>query len=241
EFGGFRWTVSSGTDNGTTWSGTANVKKYAKYGVGLYKVDGITIGPGACTGSAFIKVTGRNPITTVAGAVGTAAAVVGVVGLGIGAAKATPSSGDLIDGVMRGVGEGAAAADVDSRREHEHQVTRDIIETTKKEFGWCGMFWVMAMVKTMALMVTGNGAPGAAAPVRLPRIRWRPRIALLSLLSGVLLGLGALVLFQQFSVFYPTRTIAITGLAAGFVAGIAVPSLRRVRAIRRFNRAIAAA
>src|SRR5438552_8354484 len=66
EFFGIKWTVSSGLDHGTTWTGTANVKKYAKYGVGLYKVIGSSTGA-ACSGLAFIKVMGKNAFTTAAG------------------------------------------------------------------------------------------------------------------------------------------------------------------------------
>src|SRR5437660_3071982 len=64
EFAGFRWTASSGVDNGNSWSGPVNVKHYATYGVGIYKVVGISNGAGgrSCSGDAFIKVTGKNAL-----------------------------------------------------------------------------------------------------------------------------------------------------------------------------------
>jgi hypothetical protein len=46
-------------------------------------------------------------------------------------------------------------------------------------------------------------------------------------LSGVLTGVGAGVLLQQYAIVYPTRTYAIIYVAGGFLFGLAVPLLRR--------------
>lgn len=106
EFAGVRWTVWSGTDTGTSWTHTMNVDKYAKYGVGLYEVVGESTGANACTGTAFVKVTGKSPLTTVAGIAG---AVVGVVGLGLllasvlAAAKPSGGVGGIGAGVFAGI------------------------------------------------------------------------------------------------------------------------------------------
>ncbi|MEN3272902.1 MAG: hypothetical protein V7636_1663 [Actinomycetota bacterium] len=69
EFAGFKWNVGSGKANGNTWSKTVNVKTYAKFGVGLYKVYGVSNGGAPCTGAVLVKIAGKNPFTTVAGAV----------------------------------------------------------------------------------------------------------------------------------------------------------------------------
>jgi hypothetical protein len=80
EFGGFRWTVASGEVEGNSWEKTVKVSDYATFGVGLYKVHGVSLAGGdeVCTGTAYIDVGGKSPLTTVAGATGLAALVGGV-------------------------------------------------------------------------------------------------------------------------------------------------------------------
>jgi hypothetical protein len=59
--------------NGSEWTATADVKKYAWAGIGLYHVKGETFGAGStpiCSGMAYICVDGKSPFTTVAGIVG---------------------------------------------------------------------------------------------------------------------------------------------------------------------------
>lgn len=80
EFAGIRWTVRDKPSHGNSWSSSVEVKKYAKYGVGLYKVIGSSGGVN-CSGSALVKVKG-NPLTTVAGIVGLVAALAGLGGIG---------------------------------------------------------------------------------------------------------------------------------------------------------------
>jgi hypothetical protein len=81
EYGGIRWTVASGKGDGTGWSSTVKVKNYSRYGTGLYKVIGKSSGPGACSGAALIKVTGKSPLTTAAGAGSAVILAAGLVGL----------------------------------------------------------------------------------------------------------------------------------------------------------------
>jgi len=81
EFAGTRWTVRDKPSHGNSWSSDVNVKDYAKYGVGLYKVIGSSSGGVSCSGSALVKVKG-NPLTTVAGIVGLVAVLAGLGGIG---------------------------------------------------------------------------------------------------------------------------------------------------------------
>lgn len=67
-FAGFEWQVAEGDANGNSWQKTVNVKDYARFGVGLYKVKGQSIGETPCTGAVLIKITGKSPLTTVVGA-----------------------------------------------------------------------------------------------------------------------------------------------------------------------------
>jgi hypothetical protein len=90
--------------------------------------------------------------------------------------------------------------------------------------------------------MAAGGAPAAAEPAtRLPRAGWRPRISVVGIIGGLLAGVGTVVLLQQYAVVYPTRAVAIEGLAGGLALGLVIPSLLRVFAVWRLNRTIARA
>ena len=73
-------------------------------------------------------------------------------------------------------------------------------------------------------------------------IRYKPRISLVGLVSGVMLGAALLALAHQNGSLYPTRTLAIASVVAGaLLCGILVPSLTRLRAVGKANRRISAA
>lgn len=93
EFAGIRWTVRDKPSHGTSWANSVDVNKYAKYGVGLYKVIGSSSGGVSCSGAALVKVKG-NPLTTVAGIVGLVAALAGLGGIGAAVAM-TMRAGSL--------------------------------------------------------------------------------------------------------------------------------------------------
>ena len=80
EVEGLNVRTTEGHTNGPTWTSTAEVKKYAWAGIGLYRVRGESFGPGGtlCTGIAYVCVKGKSPFETVAGIVG---AVLGAVAL----------------------------------------------------------------------------------------------------------------------------------------------------------------
>lgn len=84
KFGPVRFPAGSGTvENGkTSYTTTVNVGDYARYGVGLYRVEGETVGT-PCTGWAYVKVTGPFPLFTVAGVVGAALTLLGLVGMAL--------------------------------------------------------------------------------------------------------------------------------------------------------------
>ena len=83
-FGPTRFQVASGdvTDGGNTYTDTVDVGDYARYGVGLYRIEGETIGT-PCTGWAYVNVTGPFPLFTVAGAVGGVLTVAGAAGMAL--------------------------------------------------------------------------------------------------------------------------------------------------------------
>jgi hypothetical protein len=83
-FGPARVQVADGevTDGGNTWTSTVDVADYATYGVGLYRIEGETTGT-PCTGWAYVKVTGKFPLFTVAGAVGGLLTLGGAAGMAL--------------------------------------------------------------------------------------------------------------------------------------------------------------
>ncbi len=85
---------------GPDWGGTVKVNDYATFGVGLYHVSGNT---DDCTGTAWIKVTGRSPFTTVAGGVGLGLGALGLALAAGAAARARPSFASLLRSLFAGV------------------------------------------------------------------------------------------------------------------------------------------
>lgn len=79
-FAGIAWTVGKGSADGNSWSKTVNVAPYARYGVGLYKVSGVSSGGANCTGAALVKVEG-SALTTPAGMASIVLAGIGMAGV----------------------------------------------------------------------------------------------------------------------------------------------------------------
>jgi len=238
EFAGFRWTVRDEPTSGTSWQNSVPVDKYAKYGVGLYKVVGQSMGPaGTCSGSALVQVAG-NPLTTVAGAAAAGITALGAVGVGVA-------------GAVSALGGQAGVRMAEEVATGKTEGTPDLF-TSKKVVGSspefekfvksCSATVLPALLLTGAAMAAGAGPPPAPKQgVRLPRAGWRPRISAVGLVGGLLAGAGVVVLLQQYALVYPTRAVAIEGLVGGLALGLIIPSLLRVFAVRRVNRAIARA
>lgn len=72
-------------------------------------------------------------------------------------------------------------------------------------------------------------------------IRSKPKVSLVGMVSGVMIGISLLALAHQNGSVYPTRNLAIASAVAGLLLfGIVVPSLTRARAVGKANRRIAA-
>lgn len=234
EFGGVRWTVSSKQDGGETqFSDSANVKDYATYGVGLYKVVGVaTLMDGStCTGAATVDVEG-NPLSTVAGATAAGAVALGtVVGLASGAAT-------------------AAGAGTGGQGEYDPEEPSST-EMTPQEGGWSmvGCFWTLPMLLLGVVMLpflavspggSEGGPPTTRAAHHIPRVRWRPRVTMLGVVTGLLAGAGGVVLLQQYALELPTQFVIVRTLLAGAVVyGLLVPTIGRTIAVMRVNRRLA--
>lgn len=246
EFAGLSWEVSSGQDDSDQWTDTVNVGDYAKYGVGIYKVQGSAIlsPTGTCSGAAYVKVVGRNPLTTVAGAAAAGATAVGAAGLLAGVAAS----------VVEGQATSARVGQWVTDRIEEQALTPQRLAARREEeadqsastddvlpYLWCLFFALPAAILTGMTMATGGGVPAAPEPSRLPRVAWRPRISVVSTLGGPLAGVGVVVLLQQYGVLYLSRAVAIEGLVGGLAVGLLLPSLIRALSVSRVNGAIARA
>lgn len=234
-FAGIPWTVDEGDDDGDSWSSSVAVADYSRYGVGIYKVDSDTYGDSNCTGSAFIKVTGKNPLTTVAGAAGAAATGIGVIGTAAATVSSArkPRKPDFLDGVMN---------DVERVRLKESESDDGLIDFEKKidrlaDTNCFGCWYVLpqAMFQTMAFMIVGAGGVGAPLTV----IRWRPFVSLAALGFSLLTGLGTLVLAQQYALVYPSLAVTIIWLVVALALGVALPSLGRLMGVRKANAIVA--
>jgi hypothetical protein len=248
EFAGRRWTVSTQQDDGSkTFSDSVNVDDYATYGVGLYKVIGVaTLTDGTkCSGAATVDVSG-NPLATVAGAVAVATVAVGTVG-----AVAT-GAGSL--GALGGLEDVVKDAFREDQRRHENEQAAEgdrfriadiLIDALERNpmrlLGCLGTFAVMVlMLPFMAATGGGSGAGDVPAAKALPRVRWTPHVTLLGLFSGLLAGVGATVLLQQYSIDYPTLAAIIRNVVIGVaVYGLIIPTLGYTLAVRRLNGKIA--
>ena len=227
--GGIPWSIAQGKDDGNTWSENVSIATYSKYGVGLYRVTGETLGAGSCSGSAFVKVTGKSPLSTPAGAGAAAATALGVLGM-FGAAASGAGKGPEL---ARKMDEGAMAGW--QGETNGHPKMEGYPSDTLEVCIGCTVALPLAMLQTVAFMVVGAGALGAPAVV----IRWRPYISVISTIGSLLAGLGTLVLAQQYAVFFPTLIITIIWLVVWLALGIVLPSLARLIAVRKANAILA--
>lgn len=98
--------------NGSNWSSTVRVDKYAWAGVGLYRVRGTAFSAGApvCTGTFFVCVDGKNPLLTVVGGVAGALVLLAILMIVLGLRRgARRSRGTLarrwgFSGLVGGIG-----------------------------------------------------------------------------------------------------------------------------------------
>jgi hypothetical protein len=95
EYAGIRWKIADGTVNSTSWTKTVKVKKYARYGVGLYRVHAVSNGAAKCEGSALVEVKG-SPFTSVAGIVGTVLVAIAVANAAYAAVRAARAGSQRI-------------------------------------------------------------------------------------------------------------------------------------------------
>lgn len=204
EFAGFKWTVSQQTDDAKSWSDSVDVAKYAKYGVGLYKVVGVSAG-NPCSGAAYVNVKG-SPLSTAAGAGAAASTVIGV-------------------GLM------TASAASTLKKQGKFSPSYEEEDDYPGPFWACFAMLPAAAIWTVAFMVSGAGTPGSPATPR--KVGFKPLISVAGVIGAFLAGLGTLVLAQQFGTVYPTRTVTIVWLVVAVLIEVVLATVARRSGLKR--------
>jgi len=225
--------VADAANPDNPYNNDISVGNYASHGIGIYTVVVALSAQGAsCLGAAYVDVTG-NPLDTDAGKAAAVAEGVGLAGVLIagaaGAAGSTSPSPPSPPAPAAPSGEDAEDGFWDNLEDAAHF------------FGCCGFFVLPALFLTLFSMATPApaGAPPPRPPIRLKRARWRPKLSFVGIVGGLLMGIGGIVLLQQYGVVYPTITSTATLVAGGLLVGVAVPSLTRLVALARVNGQIA--
>lgn len=262
EFAGFRWEVAQGETSGDSWSTSVEASDYAPYGVGVYKVIAHSDGTEPCAAAALIKLTGKNPLTTVAGVVGAVLLLAGGAGTvsnafsrrGIGSMRGSlaidPTTFEVgtatwitdaasyartVEAVASDGSTSAIAALGDpATREHLRRATK-----RPARLFIMRTLWIVLLAPAMMAAGSLGGGPGWTG--YFPRIPSRPRVSIAGLIAGAIAGLGALVLLQQFGVVYPTRVTAILLLVAGAGINLILGTAVRARRVSRLNAMLARA
>ncbi len=226
-FVGADWDLYDAPASGGTWSHQVDVHSFARFGVGFYELKGVGdfVGGDSCDGSVMIHVTG-DPLGTIAGDAGVGATVAGVLGMLGAGLGASPGGG--------GSGPGGSVTQDDVKKQEERERTDDEMAD---EFyaatgaggpgGWCFLFALAALVVVPLVVLFGRSGALMAVAAPVARTRRRSWPIALGAFSGLLTGLGAGVLLQEYAIVYPTRTYAIIYIVGGILFGLAVPLLRR--------------
>jgi hypothetical protein len=216
---------------GGTWSHNVDVHSFARFGVGYYRLKGVgdLAGGGSCDGEALIKVTG-DPLGTVAGDAGVGATVAGVLGMlgaGLGAGGGGGASGP-----------GGSVTQDDVKKEEDIKIEQERVDeygnpldqadaVLEQKRGWCLLLALAALVALPLLLLFGSSAALMAVVAPAVKVRRRTWPFVLGAFGGLLTGLGAGVLLQEYAIVYPTRTYGIIYIVGGILFGLAVPLLRR--------------
>ncbi len=206
--------VSSSGHPGTgyTWGGRVDVDKYLKYGVGLYRVEGTASGTGGwnCAASGYVKLDG-NPLSKPIGQGAAGVTALGAAGALLaarGKKKNVPTAQDVMNDFSR---------DVDALAGQQPS-SPDAIDTVlggpdKSMAAMADTACVLLLIFGIgAFFFAGKGAASAAmaAGARNGKKRiWVKGHTALGAFSGILLGVGATVLLQQFALWPLTIQTAI--------------------------------
>ncbi|HZN16426.1 MAG TPA: hypothetical protein VFB78_19330 [Acidimicrobiales bacterium] len=249
ELAGVRSTVGTGRGSDFGWQRELNVKRYATFGVGTYRLHVRTTVDGApCVVTGLIDLSGRAPVTTLAGGLATLAALIGVTGLALilfrrGGKPLNTRQGFSVDDplgefvAVATPGDYAGWAEVAcDQGARTFVTTRPTSETVRAFLAEESTQSRLAEIKSRGIRIRPAGAD-----VALPRVRWRPRPFVIAPIFGILGALGVLLYLQQATVLYPTARAVGLSAAIGLVAGLVITNLSRLLGAATLNRRLAAA
>jgi hypothetical protein len=72
----------------------------------------------------------------------------------------------------------------------------------------------------------------------LHKLRWYPQLRPWAIVSGLIGGLGTVMVLQQFSIRAITNALLIRGLIGGLLGGVVIPSITWAFVVRRMNRGV---
>lgn len=253
EVAGFAVTLAEGESDNRSWSRVIDVDEYANHSLGLHRVE---IEAPGCRASALVRVGGRPPLFSTAGAVAGPLAGIGMLALFAAwirgrrlgrlrhkafdvfapfdelddlrsAAEYVGWSEVLGDRLGR-----ALADDAHSNAEILDRLRSPAVQQRLEELRGAG-------VRTFPLLSVTD--PIGAAVALLPRIPWRPRLPVIGTLLAGLGGGASIVVLQQLALHYPSEgEIAGAGLGAALLT-LLLAALARTLAVRRANRSLARA
>jgi putative component of membrane protein insertase Oxa1/YidC/SpoIIIJ protein YidD len=241
---GIRYGMRGGPTTNNQWSGSATSSQFLTRGTGNYIVQGIVYGRGGpqsrkvCLANIYIKVAGdplSEPLGQAAGGV-TLTGLVGMVATAVTGGKTPPGFEPAHpEDEERLKEKEEEEAKKEEQRKKEEEENKKLAEEAEKK---CFFLILPALLLTTGMMAAGGGE-GTLVATRGPRVRWRPRLSVIGIGSGILFAVGSAVLLQQYGVIWPTLGMGIGFLVGGIVLGIMVPTLTRLRVVRKLNRRFA--
>ncbi|MGH2691262.1 MAG: membrane protein insertion efficiency factor YidD [Actinomycetota bacterium] len=242
---GIPYAIRGGTTTDNKWQGSVTASQFLTRGTGNYIAEGILVaGAGdttRCIVRLYIKVIGdplSEPMGQAAGGV-TLGGILGMVATAVKGGKSPPGFDDTAtpeqeDEIKELQEEEAKREEQRKKQEQEDEENKSLAKQAEKK---CLLLVLPALLLTAGMVAAGGTATSGHVPARTaPRVHWRPRLSVLGIASGLLFSLGSGVLLQQYGVIWPSLSVGITFLVGGIVIGVLVPSLTRLRVVRRMNR-----
>jgi hypothetical protein len=236
EVAGLRSTVGTGRGRDFGWHRSLDIRGSSKFGVGTYRLRvTTTVARQPCTAVGLVDITGRAPVTTVAGGGAALLALIGIVALAVSLARrggrplrtqhafvVDDPLGQFIavDTPGNYVGWAEVACDTGARTFVTVKPSGDDVTAFLAEAG--------TRERLKELRAKGVRVAADNADKDVPRLRWRPRLYVVSPLLGAVGGAGVVGYLQQAAAVYLTPIVLGIGIGAGLVAGLIVANLSRL-------------
>ena len=243
-------TLAEGESDNRSWSQVVDVDEYANYSLGLHRVE--VEAPG-CSAAALVRVEGRPPLWSRAGAVAAACATLGLMSVVLAWTRGrrpgrvrtrsyrVSDPFDHLDELRTAadyVGWAEVLGDRQGRALVEDAPANPAILERLRADGVQARLETLREAGVKRFPMFSVGDPLTAAAVLLPRIRWRPRIPVIGTLLAAVGGPAVIIVLQQLSVHYPRgRELGMAALAGG-VLPVGVSMVARTVGVRRSNRAL---